>query len=1425
MILARRIDSIFKIYFDSKLAWSSIELGVTSNEQITIDSPDLFGGTSKEGGVSGKVDIMFGGTDQQKNPYLQQVIQKLVPAYRGVVSLVFRAFYFSANSPYFKKPSVLAKYIPMKTWRPEWMDINGGANAAHILLEMTTDPDVGMGWDISRVDLASFESAAQTLYNEGLGLSFATTGDDPFEAIIKTIQEHINGVYFVDPYTGKFTLKLFRGDYLDDLESLTLVTESHCEITKFERPSYAELINQVVLEYHPQGAEKNDSVTVQNLAAIQSQGGVISQSVTLVAIDNADTAAKIAARELRIRSTPLATGQLKANRIFFNKTIGDVFKLSLPTRMGVGQMVCRVVNIDYGSLTDRTITVDFIEDVFGLPVAEYLSAQSSLWTDPVQDPAPFSEFAAFELPYYQYIKTYGESSGRALADTPGIGLLAACVPTPSSFVQEMQLWTPTGSSTDIPPHGQEYPPFDPRLAVDSDAVQTVFSIGEIDAAIFNYLIPGTSTVQIGEEVMTFASITNTSIAVVARTTGDLHAGGSPIILTAGERFGMPAHPIALLYPLSSGATSISAWSAIPYTDYVVPDEYYMIDTEIVKVTSGSQSLGVTIARGQMGTLPAAHTSGSWFRRMYIAHPVFDAYEKSAVSDFAPKAVLRTAMPKAVRSIVNRFSYSGRIAEVRAGSYGVIGSEIVGVVYASGSSLILQRGVLDTVPVDHDADEVIYFCSDAMAISNHHYSASEVAKFKLLSLTGRGLLPLTSATENSITMDSRAARPYPPGNLKFNSVAYPDNITGELTITWSHRDKTLQTAGLIEQSEGNIGPEAGTVYPLKIYGEDDGLLKDTVVSGTSYDFTDELSLSDLWDEARPVATIAEETAESALTGWSCDNEGLSSYRARVFTYDGTDFIAQRQSYAYGPPTAVSNQGFLTSGTSLSWSLVATTGSLDEVFGLSANGTVGVGYSASLGYFTTSDYSTFTAMTLPSGLSGSPGRGMPLWNGTAFVWAAWGGMAGSMLYSSDGSTVSVENSIPDPSDVDFVSPLLIKYQGKLDGKEVLTYSYNRTLNQASSIYTGPDLSSITEKYNTATDPNTLSEITTNVVWNGTLFLTFGLKAGPQVAAITSSTGTSFTSTLDGAGLSFGTSVDKVLALAADGGTFYAIFSGGGNKQCASSTDGVNWTVLGTVATNYPGRSAEVEFFEVHGSRMVASVYDGTVDWRMVYESVDGGATWAISYPQPPFLTRDSGDFADGIYSMELHEPSAVPGTCKKDFSTGFDYVGGKVILSGIMKASTGQKPTAFATDIAASVEKGYGVQFNSADGKVYVLSYVGGAVSVVWSAPAAFGTDWARFTLSVTRNCKFSLLVEALDTTVLLEENDHAFTGVAMGTRAESGKLRLFNQGHYDDIRGEFQPQYPRYNSSLRVELGSRIDVMDSWQNHVVTVTRAVTSTGP
>lgn len=225
------------------------------------------------------------------------------------------------------------------------------------------------------------------------------------------------------------------------------------------------------------------------------------------------------------------------------------------------------------------------------------------------------------------------------------------------------------------------------------------------------------------------------------------------------------------------------------------------------------------------------------------------FEQSAPLDFAPWAQLAAGIGRADTSITVESGID--LAAVTLGTHAQIGAELVRIdaIDLEAGVVTIGRGVLDTVPHPHDAGAGVLFW-DAYAVSDEvEYVAAESVSVKVLPATSAGLLSIDAAPTDVATMDRRARRPYPPGNLRIEGVLMPTTIgaADELgLIEWAHRDRTQQTSGtLADTTAGNIGPEAGTTYTLRIYDESDALgFELTGIAGTSHTYTEADELADM-----------------------------------------------------------------------------------------------------------------------------------------------------------------------------------------------------------------------------------------------------------------------------------------------------------------------------------------------------------------------------------------------------------------------------------------------------------------------------------------------------------------------------------------------------------------------------------------------------
>jgi len=101
-------DALLAIVVGGRIAWEGEQ---TSNGTIQVSAPELFGGDEKEGGIEGRVEIMFGGPEQPINSYLQGIQGSPQSAYRGLFGLLVKSGHVASNNPYVKPWSMLRRRI------------------------------------------------------------------------------------------------------------------------------------------------------------------------------------------------------------------------------------------------------------------------------------------------------------------------------------------------------------------------------------------------------------------------------------------------------------------------------------------------------------------------------------------------------------------------------------------------------------------------------------------------------------------------------------------------------------------------------------------------------------------------------------------------------------------------------------------------------------------------------------------------------------------------------------------------------------------------------------------------------------------------------------------------------------------------------------------------------------------------------------------------------------------------------------------------------------------------------------------------------------------------------------------------------------------------------------------------------------------
>lgn len=429
--LGWELDGISRITVGEKVAWEGT---MTEAGPIYINQPGLFGGEKKEGGVVGIAHFLPGRPTQVMPNALAArfgLTSANCPAFRGVSTLFFvgssatnmtnvqvvgvpfnfagadyqGGFYWAANSPFIQPVSVTGWCAP-RGLNPDFAMIGPDANPIHIIYECMTDVDFGMGAPSTQFNLANWEGEGERIFDEEFGLSLKWNSQMLIEDFVGEVIDHIHATLYVNPRTGLLEIKLLRDDY--DIEALREINPGNANFTDYARKMWGETANEIVVSWTNPENEQEETVTAHDLGNIAAQGATISDSRNFYAIRNAGLAARVAAREVRMSSAPLASVEVELDRSFWDIVPGELLKVTWPEKK-LDRLIMRVMTVGYGKKGDPAVKVTLLEDVFSLIKPPAAAAPGTGWDGASEPPAEMEFAQVFTLPAFLASRQLGST--------------------------------------------------------------------------------------------------------------------------------------------------------------------------------------------------------------------------------------------------------------------------------------------------------------------------------------------------------------------------------------------------------------------------------------------------------------------------------------------------------------------------------------------------------------------------------------------------------------------------------------------------------------------------------------------------------------------------------------------------------------------------------------------------------------------------------------------------------------------------------------------------------------------------------------------------------------------------------------------------------------------------------------------------------
>lgn len=870
------VDRIQHIKVDNRIAWR----GDYSGGRINIYADDLFGGESREGGVSGAVDFEPGGPAQGRNDYLQSQLGADIPSWRGVAALVLRQCYLGIN-PYLKRWSVRLQRIHVRqNGLPQWYDAksqigslwkepqsiyialdssgsmrqvmgNGktrfqnAKDAIYILLDRIGDLQVASGVRVDIYFVLWGGLVGQFMYREGVTYRNAGLSEIALIKAFVAAHDTIMGTYF--PSATADAYEFFSGGISTAKRTSIFITDGEPSIPDQPLAGTPEAIaaataaGEELLGVFGLSAY-GFNIDLENTDQTSKLDNTGSDGVPV--LDGADSDALASALVFAL------SGQLDMNPAHIIREC-----LTDPD-WGMGYQDTDIDDESFMVAADRlfseamgisllwdrqTPIQDFVGEVIKhISGTLYVSRTTGKFVlklirrDYVEDSLLVLDESCVERVENASRPTFGE-----LTNSISVNYWDARTgQTASLTVQDQALIQMQGAVINTT---LQFPGFTNSLIASRVALRSLLSLSTQLLSCTIQANRQAAQLNIGDAFkLTWPSLEIDGL--VMRVTGMALGDGrsNKVKITAVQDVFAFPESFVTVPPETAWEDPSTPPEAAAYR-VTVEAPYYELVQRLGQANADSQLLQNPDAGYLLAS--AARPGSAINSRLYINSGA--GFEDTATVDFCPSALLAADIGP-VDTVISIVSGSD-LEDIAIGSHAQMGNELVRIDSVTDTSMTIGRGVLDTVPSSHLAGIPILAWDYYAGSDQTEYVYGETIEVKMTPVSGGGVLPIAVAPIDYLTMARRAVRPYPPGNLLINAQAYPSALGGteELVISWSHRDRLQQTAGeLQDTTAGNIGPEAGTAYNLRIYGESDTLVRSVLsTSLTSYSYAAEDELAD------------------------------------------------------------------------------------------------------------------------------------------------------------------------------------------------------------------------------------------------------------------------------------------------------------------------------------------------------------------------------------------------------------------------------------------------------------------------------------------------------------------------------------------------------------------------------------------------------
>lgn len=824
------VDAVLEFRGGDKVAWKG---ELTSSNELFIDRGDLWGGqgTGGEGGIEGPMEFLFGDAAQMPSSYLASNLDPKQPAYRGLLTALYKGGLWGAFSPYPKAASFKVRRIMQGwerdagAWHPDaaivpldvaaslttWVEDFSGGMAPYSVLQGSKAPFTTAGSQVN-IAASSRSRVARDIPVVGSSSQFrsvrfefylvdASLGNSGVVQIYSAAGVYVHGF---NPRWGSGGRPLVG--YNSDGGPTASIGSTPLEAGRWYR---------YTATYDPTQLSLNCAIHDVETGVLWGEVSVGGPSLPI--------------RSLRLWSGPDA---VRVRGIQISHVDSNLHAMN-PAHML------------YQSITDSWMGA---EPEAGISDASFRAAADTLYAEGF---GLCTEWDSTTESVEQFQQRICDVIGASLSRSPvdglwyldlirgGYDLSTLPVLTDDDIIEySEQPGTMQDAVNQVIVEWRDPQRREDRSTAPVQSLGAIQAVGAVVGEVATYREIPEESLALRVAGRNLQSKSRPLRRSPIKTTRIAHAWrpGQVFRLQSAKR-GIADMALRIgdadRGTLRSGAIALTVLQdvfGLPQAVYVSPDPAPAPDDDVPNPVAASAVQEVPYALlatlqppGELAALPA--DSGYLFAVCTPAGSELDyslqvdsgaGYAEQAESDWSATATNAVAVGM-VDTVIDITAARG-LDDAVIGAMVLWGDEIcrLDVVDLILGTVTLGRGCADTVPVMHAAGERLWVIDDSIALDATRYSSGASVSAKLLPRTTSQRLELADAAASVITLACRAARPYPPAAVTLNGSAAPVEIFAVADIAWLHRDRVASAAQLVDQAAASIGPEAGTTYTVRWY---------------------------------------------------------------------------------------------------------------------------------------------------------------------------------------------------------------------------------------------------------------------------------------------------------------------------------------------------------------------------------------------------------------------------------------------------------------------------------------------------------------------------------------------------------------------------------------------------------------------------------